>query len=179
MRSIGTRRGRKGEDRWHVTVVGEERDSPAQSHSWLPNAHVENGLVWGVRFARKDCTPCIHRSQCAKAKQEPRIVGLQAREPHDTLQTARQRQTTDTFCLQYAARAGIESATGRPFAAVAYVRVVTWDWRKPICRGRRSMRAGRDDAGGCSSGRRRRRTRVTGGRRLLIGRARLPVAATG
>jgi transposase len=80
-----------------------------QSLSWLPNTYPKNGLVWEVRFARKDCTPCVHRSQCTKGKQEPRILGLQAHEHHEALQAARQRQTTETFRLQYAARAGIES----------------------------------------------------------------------
>jgi transposase len=79
-----------------------------QSISWLPNTYPKNGLVWEVRFARKDCTPCVHRSQCTKAKQEPRILGLQAREHHEALQAARQHQTTDVFRHQYAARAGIE-----------------------------------------------------------------------
>jgi transposase len=79
-----------------------------QSLSWLPNTYPKNGMVWEVRFARKDCTPCVYRSQCTKAKQEPRILGLQAREHYEMLQAARQRQTTETFQHQYALRAGIE-----------------------------------------------------------------------
>jgi transposase len=79
-----------------------------QSLSWLPNTYPKNGMVWEARFACKDCTPCVYRSQCTKAKQEPRILGLQAREHYETLQAARQRQTTDAFRRQYAPRAGIE-----------------------------------------------------------------------
>lgn len=79
-----------------------------QSLSWLPNTYPKNGLVWEVRFARRDCTPCVHRSQCTKAKQEPHILGLQAREHHEALQAGRQHQTTDVFRRHYAARAGIE-----------------------------------------------------------------------
>jgi transposase len=79
-----------------------------QNISWLPNTYPKNSLVWEVRFARKDCTPCIYRAQCTKAKKEPRILGLQAREHHEALHTARQRQMTDAFRRQYAARAGIE-----------------------------------------------------------------------
>jgi transposase len=71
-----------------------------QSLSWLPNTYPKNGLVWDVRFARKDGTPCVHRSQCTKATPEPRILGLQARDHHEALQAARHRQTTDTFRLQ-------------------------------------------------------------------------------
>jgi transposase len=79
-----------------------------QSISWLPNTYPQNGMVWEVRFARKDCTPCVHRSQCTKVKREPRLVGLQACEQYEALQAARQRQTTDAFRRQYAARAGVE-----------------------------------------------------------------------
>jgi transposase len=79
-----------------------------QSLSWLPNTDPKNGMVWEVRFARKDCTPYVYRAQCTKARQEPRLRGLQAREHHEALQAARQRQTTEAFRLQYAARAGIE-----------------------------------------------------------------------
>jgi transposase len=79
-----------------------------QSISWLPNTYPKNGMVWEVRFARKDCTPCPHRAQCTKAKKEPRLLGLQAREEYEALQAARRRQTTEAFRQQYAARAGIE-----------------------------------------------------------------------
>jgi transposase len=80
-----------------------------QSISWLPHTYPKHGMTWEVRFARKDCTPCPHRAQCTRAKQEPRIVGLLAREPYEALQAARQRQTTEEFRRQYAPRAGIES----------------------------------------------------------------------
>jgi transposase len=79
-----------------------------QSISWLPNTY-KNGMTWEVRFARKDCTPCLHRAQCTRAKKEPRLLGLQEREQYEALQAARQRQTTEAFHRQYAPRAGIES----------------------------------------------------------------------
>jgi transposase len=81
-----------------------------QSISWLPNTYPKNGMTWEVRLARKDCAPCVYRSQCTKARKEPRLVGLQAREQYEALQAARQRQTTEAFQQPYAARAGIESA---------------------------------------------------------------------
>jgi transposase len=105
-------RAREGFDKSRFLVDWEQQvvtcPMGKQSISWLPNTYPKNGLVWEVRFARKDCTPCVHRSQCTKAKQEPRILGLQAREHHEALQAARQQQTTDEFRRQYAARAGIE-----------------------------------------------------------------------
>jgi transposase len=80
-----------------------------QSISWLSHTYPKNGMTWEVRFARKDCTPCPHRAQCTRAKQEPRIIGLQAREQYEALQAARQRQATQEFRQQYAPRAGVES----------------------------------------------------------------------
>lgn len=80
-----------------------------QSISWLPNTDLQNGMTWEVRVARKDCTPCIHRSHGTKAKSEPRRLGVPTREPYEALQAARQQQTTEAFRRQYAARAGIES----------------------------------------------------------------------
>ena len=79
-----------------------------ESISWLPNTYPKNGVIFEARFARKDCTPCPFRARCTKAEKEPRIIGLQAREHHEALQTARRTQTTPEFRLQYAARAGIE-----------------------------------------------------------------------
>jgi transposase len=81
-----------------------------QSISWLPNTYPKNGMTWEVRFARKDCTPCPSRAHCTRAKQEPRLIGLQAREQYEALQDTRKRQTTMAFHQQYAPRAGIESA---------------------------------------------------------------------
>ena len=79
-----------------------------ESISWLPNTWPENGMMFEARFARKDCTPCPSRSRCTRAKKEPRIIGLQAREQYEALQSARQHQTTKEFQQDYAARAGIE-----------------------------------------------------------------------
>ena len=105
-------RAGEGFDKSQFLVDGEHQvvtcPMGKQSISWWPNTYPQNGLVWEVRFARRDCTLCVHRSQRTKAKQEPRILGLQAREPHEALQAARQYQTTDVFRRQYAARAGIE-----------------------------------------------------------------------
>src|SRR5262249_55526753 len=79
-----------------------------QSISWLPNTYPPKGMMWEGRFARKDCTPCPNWAQCTRAKKEPRLLGLQAREQCEALQAARQRQTTEECAQQYAPRAGIE-----------------------------------------------------------------------
>ena len=91
---------------WERRVVTCPADK--QSISWLPNTYPQNGVVLEARFARKDCGPCPNRARCTKSKLEPRTIGLQAREYHEALRTARQRQKTKEFRSQYAARAGIE-----------------------------------------------------------------------
>jgi transposase len=105
-------RQREGFDKAQFVVDWERHvvTCPAgkQSISWLPNTYPQNGMVHEVRFARKDCTPCSLRAYCTKAKREPRIIGLQAREHYEALQAARKRQTTEEFRHQYAARAGVE-----------------------------------------------------------------------
>ena len=65
-------------------------------------------MVFEARFARRDCTPCPLRPLCTRAKREPRIIGLQAREHFEALQGARRHQETAAFRASYAARAGIE-----------------------------------------------------------------------
>jgi transposase len=103
----------KGFDKAAFLVDWERRvvTCPAgkQSISWLPNTYPKNGMAFEARFARKDCTPCPLRAQCTRAKREPRIIGLQAREHHEALHTARRRQTTPEFRARYAPRAGIEA----------------------------------------------------------------------
>jgi len=79
-----------------------------ESISWLPNTRAKNGMVFEARFARRDCTPCPLRPRCTRAKREPRIIGLQAREHFEALQGARRHQDTEAFRASYAARAGIE-----------------------------------------------------------------------
>jgi transposase len=79
-----------------------------QSISWLPHTWRRGGMVHEARFARRDCTPCPLRPRCTRAKREPRIVSLQAREHFEALQGARKHQETEAFRASYAARAGIE-----------------------------------------------------------------------
>jgi transposase len=80
-----------------------------ESISWLPHTYPGTGMTWEARFARKDCTPCPLRPRCTRAKLEPRIIGLQARDHFEALQAARRWQRTEEFRRRYAARAGIEA----------------------------------------------------------------------
>ena len=105
---------------------------------------------------------CPHRSECTRAKVEPRLIGLQEREDYEALQKARQRQTTQEFQKQYAARARIEATHEQAIrrcglrhsryvgmakthlqhvltaTAINVVRVSEWLGGKPIAKTRRS-----------------------------------------
>ena len=89
-----------------------------QSISWLPRSWPENGMQFEARVARKDCTPCSLRSRCTRAKNEPRIIGLRAREHYEALQSARQHQTTEEFQQRYAAGCDVADIS---------------DWRRRTC----------------------------------------------
>ena len=80
-----------------------------ESISWLPHTWRRgSGMVHEARFARRDCGPCAPRPRCTRAKREPRVVSLQAREHFEALQDARKHQETEAFRASYAPRAGIE-----------------------------------------------------------------------
>jgi hypothetical protein len=81
-----------------VVIVGPVADDP----SWLPRSGdgftkarfqvdsdrhlVTYPAAWISThlFARKDCMPCSMRSRCTRPKDEPRIIGLNARENYVT-----------------------------------------------------------------------------------------------
>lgn len=79
-----------------------------QSVLWVPGQDRHGHDVVHIRFARADCTGCAVRAQCTHASSQPRTLTVRTRAPHEALQAARQRQTTDAFQKAYAARAGIE-----------------------------------------------------------------------
>jgi len=133
-----------------------------ESISWLPNTWPKNGMVFEARFATRDCFPCPLRPRCTRAKREPRIIGLQAREHFEALQGARRHQETEAFRESYAARAGIEGTHAQAISrcglrrcryiglaktrlqhvltavAINLVRVAEWCAGTPIAKTRRS-----------------------------------------
>ena len=133
-----------------------------ESISWLPNTWPKNGMVFEARFATRDCFPCPLRPRCTRAKREPRIIGLQAREHFEALQGARRHQETEMFRESYAARAGIEGTHAQAISrcglrrcryiglakthlqhvltavAINLVRVAEWCAGTPIAKTRRS-----------------------------------------
>ena len=111
IRAGGTHQRRLRQDGVHDRLGPPDGNLPAgrQSFSWSPHTYAKNDMAFEVRFSRKDCTPCPLRARCTRAKREPRIIRLQAREQHEALRAARERQATPTFRERYAARAGIEA----------------------------------------------------------------------
>ncbi len=133
-----------------------------QNISWLPSTHTESGMMFEARFATRDCFPCPLRPRCTRAKREPRIVGLQAREHFEALQGARKHQNSEAFRKSYAARAGIEGTHAQAIsrcglrrcryiglaktrlqhvitaAAINLVRVAEWFAGTPVAKTRRS-----------------------------------------
>jgi len=65
--------------------------------------------VINIRFAQADCRECPVRSRCVSSKRS-RALTIRAHDQYLALQAARQRQQTEAFKAQYAARAGIEGS---------------------------------------------------------------------
>ena len=61
-----------------------------------------------IRFAPAVCRPCPVRSCCTRSAKRGRLLSVDPQPEYEALQAARQRQTTEAFQTQYAARAGIE-----------------------------------------------------------------------
>jgi transposase len=78
------------------------------SRTWAEQLDAYDNPIVYIRFARVDCLACPSRAQCTRGPDNPRTLKLRQRVEHETLQRARQQQTTPEFKQRYAARAGIE-----------------------------------------------------------------------
>ncbi len=128
---------------------------------WKPTKDGNGHDVINIWFASQDCRACPVRGQCVRSDRE-RALMIRTQEHHEALQAARQRQTTDAFKEQYAARAGIEGTISQGTrisdlrrsrylgeaktrllhfligAALNFVRVAAWLAEVPHARTRRS-----------------------------------------
>lgn len=75
---------------------------------WMPGHDRHDHPIINIRFARSDCQVCPGRAHCTQSETQARMITIRTRDQHEALQAARQRQTTEAFKEQYAARAGIE-----------------------------------------------------------------------
>ncbi len=79
-----------------------------QSRYWKPWKKQQAKPMIQVHFHEKDCAACAARSLCTRRKTGPRELTLPEQAPYEALQQARQRQESEAFQKQYAARSGIE-----------------------------------------------------------------------
>jgi transposase len=77
------------------------------STQWCEHQRAGTPLI-AIKFAPKACRACPVREQCTKAKGRGRTITVYPRQKHESLQAARQRQTTQEFQGLYAQRAGVE-----------------------------------------------------------------------
>lgn len=79
-----------------------------RSYLWKNNRSVYGKPVIYVEFRQRDCLACPVRTQCTRAKTNPRGLTIQTQSDYEALQKARVRQKTEQFQEQYALRSGIE-----------------------------------------------------------------------
>ncbi len=99
----------------HAFVIDWEREQATcpqgqTSVKWTPRVNINGDPVVHMRFDTATCRACAVRSACTWAKDAPRRLTVRTKEHHLAIQAARQRQETAGFKVQYALRAGIESA---------------------------------------------------------------------
>lgn len=89
------------------------------SQRWSETVKARQEPVIHVHFSHQSCQACPSRSQCTKSKSARygRTLKLLPQVQHQTLQTARQYQTTDAFYQRYARRAGIEGTLSQGIRA--------------------------------------------------------------
>ncbi len=131
------------------------------SVDWRPTKDRNGQEMVRIRFASQDCRACPVRGQCVRSDRE-RALAIRTQEHHEALQAARQRQTSEVFQKQYAARAGLEGTISQGTrisdlrqsrylgeaktrllhlligAAMNFVRVAAWLAEVPHARTRRS-----------------------------------------
>jgi transposase len=76
---------------------------------WSPWRTAAGEEAIHVEFSKRDCTPCPARSDCTRAKREPRQLTLHRQKVHDALHQARRIQESVDWKRQYALRSGIEA----------------------------------------------------------------------
>ncbi|WP_017313974.1 IS1182 family transposase [Mastigocladopsis repens] len=88
-----------------------------RSYLWKKNKDVYGKPVIYVEFRQRDCLACPVRSQCTRAKTNPRGLTIQVQSDYEALQKARERQKTEQFQKQYGLRSGIEGTISQGIRA--------------------------------------------------------------
>jgi transposase len=82
-----------------------------QAHTsvvWRPGRDEDGQAIIHIWFDAATCAACVARPDCTRAATRPRTMKVRPQAQHETLQQARQQQTTADFKQRYARRAGIE-----------------------------------------------------------------------
>jgi transposase len=91
---------------WEKKIVTPPRER--QSIRWSQTKTARGRSMIHIDFSPDDCSACLSRSSCTRAKNLPRTLTLQPKEEHEAIQFARRRQKTEEFASLYSQRAGIE-----------------------------------------------------------------------
>jgi transposase len=74
---------------------------------WRPTTSHRGTPVTRIRFAKRDCDPCVLRSRCTNST-TGRNLTLRPRNEHETLARARSEQLTTEWRRRYQHRSGVE-----------------------------------------------------------------------
>jgi transposase len=113
-----------GFDVQHFQIDWDQRHAscPAgkTSISWTPAVDNRGNAVIKVKFSSKDCRRCDHVTQCIRSKKRDlrRMLTIRPQPQYQALQTARQREATEAFQVEYARRAGIEGTISREICSM-------------------------------------------------------------
>ncbi|MCL5109338.1 MAG: transposase [Chloroflexi bacterium] len=88
----------------HVVTCPQGR----QSIRWCVTETARQRTLIHIDFAQAECAVCLARSQCTRAKAQPRSLTLPSATEHKALQAARERQQSSAFKVLYARQAGVE-----------------------------------------------------------------------
>ncbi len=105
----------KGFESRHFAIDWEAKQATCPeghtSHSWTPTIDNQKNEIIKIRFSTKDCQACPSQTPCthSQSRVPRRLLSIRPRAQYEARHSARERQTTQTFNKQYAARSGIEA----------------------------------------------------------------------
>jgi transposase len=79
-----------------------------RSVRWREEREEHGHEVIRIRFAAQECGACAHREQCTRSQVPRRTLTVRPQKEYEALRRAREREKTEAFAREYAARAGIE-----------------------------------------------------------------------